>query len=203
MTVGELLTIVLSRLPGPATCSIFEAVREIQGIVFNRLMMRQSLIAHTRTVLTYRVGLPPVVTVPSDFLGLVDLPYVEKGRSLMPAPAAGGGSPAVTLSTPQHFSLVGRELWISPPPAEEVQLWITYYAKPATPTAVTDTLPWSGVFDSVLIDGSVKILGAGLPVVADRSFAAMIQSQVDAVLEAQDAINEQMVADAINAGTLY
>lgn len=198
MTIQQLFESLLPRLPGPALCSIFEAVREVQGIIVNRLLLRRSemLQKDPDAALDYAIDAKSA-SLPADFYSLMHRPFILGETPLSPL---GGGNTASlqTAGTPRFFAVIGRTLKIYPPTAEAVTVQVPYFYKPPILTLLSDELPFWGEFDSVFVEGCAGVLVRGMTVVADRGFVGVIQSQVDAVLEAKDLLAEQQMADAIN-----
>lgn len=198
MTVYEVFQRTLLRLQTPATCSIFEALREVQAIITQRLLQRQSALLKKAEAaeLEFAAG-EGSAPLHRDFLALDGRPFVVGARELKPLAEV----PEMRLQqpgTPRCYEVAGRSLRIYPVPDAPVVVQAPYFYRPPVPTALEDELPFYGEFDGVLVEGCVGVMAQGLSVVADRSFVAVIQSQVDAVLLSQDLLAEQLLADAIN-----
>jgi hypothetical protein len=198
MTVQQILDLALGRLKGPATCGIFDAVREVQGIIVNRLFLRRSdwLRAEEDVVLTFAAG-DNVQRLAFDFIALAGRPYVAGVRALLPL---GGMDPSrfTAPGAPLFFEQWGKTLKVYPTPDVTTAVAVPCYYRPPILTDLSDVLPFGGVFDGVFIEGVMGLLAQGLSVVADAAFVAMIQSQVDAVLDAKAISDEQLMADGIN-----
>jgi hypothetical protein len=198
VTVQELFDIMLPRLSGPAKCTIFEAVREVQGIIVNRLLLRRPQML--KKTYDFEVSFEPgesETPLPSDFRTMDGRPYVAGDGALEPL---GRISPA-RLSTAgkiQYFEQPGRLLRVYPPPQEATTVRVPYIAAPPVLTKLEDALPFRGEFDSVFVEGAAAMASAGLSAVADRGFVATIQSHVDMAIEARNLHDEQQMADDIN-----
>lgn len=200
MTVQEMFDQMLTRLPGPALCSIFEAVREVQGIIVNRLLLKRSelLRKDPDAQLAYAIDAQSAA-LPADYYALEGRPFIA-GTAAM-TPLAGRDTVNMQSSgSPKYYEVVGRNLKIHPPTDTAVTVQVPYFYKPATLTSLAEDLPFYGEFDSVFVEGCADVLSRGLSVVADRGFVGVIQSQVDAVLDAKNILTEQHMADAINDG---
>jgi hypothetical protein len=198
MTVQELFESLLTRLPGPALCSIFEAVREVQGIIVNRLLLRRSemLQADPDAALDYAIGISSA-PLPADYYALTGRPFVVGQTPLTPLDRGNTANLQVP-GTPRFYEVVGRSLKIYPAPDAPLAVQVPYFYRPAILADIAAELPFYGEFDSVFVEGCAGVLSRGLTVVAERGFVGVIQSQVDAVLEAKDLLAEQQMADAIN-----
>ena len=199
MTTQELFDQALSRLSGKQVrCTIFDALREVQGIIASQLLMRRSdlLKAPVPAEIMYVKG-EQSSRLPSNFKALDGRPYLSDGSILAPL---GQISPTALIAPgkPSHYDLANFHLRIYPPPLTTATVRVPYYFKLTTPTSMTDELPFNGEFDGVILEGCVGMMIAGLTIVADRGFVTVVASQVDAVLAARERIAEQALADAIN-----
>lgn len=198
MTVQDLFNQMLPRLAGPAVCSIFDAVRSVQEIVANRLLLRRSeLLASdydAKVTFPQGAGKRPL---PEDFREFSGRPYLAGGKPLEPL----AGRSTETLQgqgTPKYYAVAGQTLSIWPKPEAATVVWVPYFVRPEAPTALSDEIPFAGAFDGVFAEGCAAVLTQGLSAVANPAFVAVIQSQVDAVLDAKDLVSEQLLADSIN-----
>lgn len=193
MTVGDVLHQVLPRLPGPALCTVFEAIREVQSIIAARLVMKRA--AQIKKPYPARMEFDAgqeAAALPRDFRALESRPRLEDGTFL--SPLAG----VVTPGPVRFYEVAGRFLRLHPVPQAPVTVLASYFFRPAAPESLEDELPFYGEFDDVFVNGAAGVLSKGLGVVGDRGFVAMIQSQVDAVLHAGEMLHEQQIADSIN-----
>ena len=198
MKISELFPIVMTRLSGPALCSLFEAVREVQGIIVNRLLAKQSplLVKGVDYELEFLAG-DTGQALPRDFLAFSGRPYVAGETPLAPLGSASSSRMNVA-GTPTAYDLAGRTLRVYPPPAATTTVLVPYFYRPPILALMSDELPFWGEFDAVFIEGCAGVLSRGLAVVADRSFVALIQSQIDTVLQDKELTAEQNLADALN-----
>jgi hypothetical protein len=198
MLLSELLQQVLPRVQGPVLCDLFAAVREVHAVIANRLLLRASdlLQQATEAELTYAVD-AQTASLPDDFRALAERPYIAGEKPLAPLDRRSTEN-LQDAGTPVYYKVLGRTLWIYPPTAAEVTVQVPYFAQVTAPAALTDELPFLGEFDRVYVEGATIVMRSGLAAVAEKTFVAMIQSQVDAVLDARDRLAEQQLADAIN-----
>jgi hypothetical protein len=198
MLISEIFPIVVARLSGPSLCSLFEAVREVQGIIVNRLLAQQSplLVKGVDYELEFLAG-DTGLGLPSDFLAFAGRPYVAGETPLAPLGSASASKMNVP-GKPTCYDLAGRTLRIYPPPNATTTVLVPYFYRPPILSTMEGELPFWGEFDAVFIEGCAGVMVAGLAAVADRAFVAMIQSQVDAVLANKELTAEQNLADALN-----
>jgi hypothetical protein len=199
MTVQEVFNQVLPRLQGPALCTIFEALREVQGIIAGRLLLKRSelLVQDPEAELYFAAG-EQRAELPEDFRALFERPYVSAGAALKPLPGPASAQASLAAGPPKYYQVIGRVLRIFPVTDAAYTVLVPYYGTPPIPESLADELPYYGEFDDVLVEGCVAVLTGGLTVVADRAFVGLIQSQVDALLAAKDMVAEQLMADTIN-----
>lgn len=198
MTVQDLLERTLTRLPGPALCSIFDAVGGVQDIIVNRMLLRRSdmLSKDPPAEITYAVGDDKSV-LPADYVLLSGRPYLPGQTPL--SPLAGRDTAGLQIAgDPRFFSVTGHNLCIYPPTDKAIVLMVPYFFKPPAPSSLADALPFNGEFDSVIIDGCVAVMSHGMAALSERGFVSIIQAQVDGRLDAREMLAEQLIADSIN-----
>ena len=198
MTVIDLMDIVTPRLTGPTACTLFEALREVQAIIANRLLMQRSDMLREELSCSYLAGVSSAA-LDSDFLATSERPYVVGKTPLNPLNRL-DKSGLQTAGEPKYYDIVGKTLWIYPPPDANTTVKVPAFVRPNQLTALTDTLPFFGDLDSVFVEGCVAVLTHGLKVVGDSGFVATIQNLVDQMLLAKNTADEQVMADAINYG---
>jgi hypothetical protein len=196
MTVQEVFDIVILRLPGPALCSIMEAIREVQGIITGRLLLQRSDLLQEDQERDFAAG-EKFTYLDDEFISFYSRPFVTGSRPLTPLgniDTAGLQTPGV----PRYYNLIGKRLSVLPVPDTAVVIQLPTFMRPAVLTRMTEELPFYGEFDAVFIDGAIGVLSRGLSVVSDRNFVTLIQGQVDQQLSAKGLTAEQLEADAIN-----
>lgn len=198
MTVQDVLDAALSKLSGPALCSIFDALNDVQTIVANRLFARQSglLKAYEPYEAEFDAG-EAMCVLSTNFKALDGRPYIQGVGHLEPL----GQTNKATLPTDgraRYYDTAGRALRLYPTPGEAVVVMVPYFFRHAAFSKLEDELPFYGEFDMVLVDGAVAVMQKGRGVLTDRAFLSEIQSQVDQVLHAKDLLDEQQLADTIN-----
>lgn len=197
LTVADVFHRTVSRLQGPALCTIIEAVQAVQEMIVGRLLLRRSeiLIAERDVKISMEAGLPRRV-LPAGFLALSARPYLADGYRL--APLAGREQVRQAEGHPRCYRVVGRQLEVWPIPVEAIDIYVPHYARPQTIESMDDELPFHGLFDSVFIDGCVAVMSMGLVPQGNNQVAAMVQQGVDALLVSKELSAEQLLADSIN-----
>lgn len=203
MTVQDLFNIVIGRLSGQPTCAIYEAVREVTGIITSRILLKKPQMLQTDVTVPLLENASSV-TMDDEFITLAARPYIV-GSAPLSVLYTSDISGLTTPATPRYYQLIHKTLHVYPPAQSTVTIVAPSYMRPAILAYLypglpwqDEELPWQGEFDSVFIDGCVAIMTSGLSVVGNAAFAAMIQSQVDAVLATKDMLDEQLMADSIN-----
>lgn len=117
--------------------------------------------------------------LPSDFGGLMGSPYISgKTWKLTPLPDEDREIfYASTYSTPKHYKVLGTTLKVIPGTGSAITVVGYYYALPATLSAATDSIPWTGQLDDVI--GEYTIEAAKLRPVPEAAMQAIIVSGVD------------------------
>lgn len=199
MTIQGLFDILLPGMTEPARCGILEAVREVQGIIAGRLLLKRSelLLKDPDGTIDYAVDAQSG-SLPADFWGLAQRPYVA-GETPLGSLNNQDTAGLQDSATPKYYKLIGKTtLKVYPPTDTEITLQVPYFFKPPVLTDLANDLPFEAEFDSVFIEGCKGVLTRGLAVVADSGFVSVIQSQVDGVLMAKQQVDEQLLADDIN-----
>lgn len=199
MTIEELMDSTISRVPAP-TCTIFEAVAGVLNIVVNRLLLKRSDLVQDDLLLYFSTG-DSSVPLPREFFSVSDLPRLSGGGSLLPVdPASKTLTSLQTPGTPKYYEQKNKTLYLYPPTNSDGSVIVPAYARPHAPDDLADDLPFYGAFDNVFTEGVVAVLSGGIGTIGDRSFAVVIESQVDLVLAAKSMSDEQALADSINYG---
>lgn len=182
MTVKQLLDAVLPRLSAPAL-SFMEAVNAATAVLFQRLVALEADLVKAPLSLAFTAQ-APVAVLPADFRGLAELPYlVGQDAPLTPyARNARAADDGQTAATPQHYEVLGDSLYLRRPPATDQALKGLYFRWPGEVAALSDTLPYAGVFDPLYREAVPRICQEGYGIVADPAFDLFIAQQVDHLL---------------------
>lgn len=197
MTVQEIFDRVVLSLSEPPRCHLFEALREVQGIVVGRLLARQSSYLRADEPAWLEFGAnEKSAPLPDDFKALDGRPLLNN----KPLAPIGNLSPQSlpTSGQPKFFQLSATTLQLIPVPTVTTTIEVPYFFRPPVLKSFSDSLPFNGEFDQVFSSGARELLIKGVSAVADRGFVTIIQAQVDAVLEGQAQLDEQHIADDIN-----
>lgn len=197
MTVFEVFSRAVPKVSGPALCTIFEAIGAVQDVIVSRLLSQRSdlLVSDFVDSLTFAAG-KKNKQLADDFLGLTDRPYLESGLRLNPL--KGQGDAGTATGPPRYYKVKGQMLSVYPVPTETTVVYVPFFARPEKPTEMDDELPFWGMFDSAFVDAVVPVLSLGVSAAGEAGFRAAIESQVDLVLQAKAAADEQLLADSIN-----
>jgi hypothetical protein len=198
MTVIELMGIVLPRVTGTPTCTLFEALRELLAIISNRLLLARSDLLREELSVNFSSTRANVTLYP-EFQSMSERPYVVGKRPLNPLGRMDKSS-LQTPGEPKYYDMVGKTLWLYPPPDANVTVKIPAFVRPVTLTEMDEDLPFFGDLDTVFVEGCVGLLSLGLGAVADPNFIGLLQNKIDQLLAARNIADEQTQADAINYG---
>jgi hypothetical protein len=195
MTAQELLNIVLPRLAGGGGqeqyLNFLEAVRATADIITKRLWFLRSDLLETDFEALLAAG-EAHVTLGADFLGLVEnsqpwLDYADGTRRVL-TPLPNGIKHTFTESgPPRYYELRGRVLTVFPTTSAATTVKGEQFSAPAAVTALTDNLPFSGIFDPLFVDAVTRIGKDGLALTVNPAFAALMYGQVDQLVHARPA----------------
>jgi hypothetical protein len=167
---------LLPRLTGQQTIMTgLEAVNEAVRVVGLELVRRQSDLAVADLELEFQAG-DNSARLPDGFQGFVNHPAID-GRELTRA----SGTPQAGDGVPDSYQQVADTLFVFPAPGSAVTVTGKYKAMP-TILEADDDMPWMGQFDGLLLDAAARLSVAGLSLLSDASFLAMVDRGVTAVL---------------------
>lgn len=201
MTVEDIFQSVLVRMAGKTAapgCTIFDAVRGVQSIIVNLLLLKRSDLMVQMLEVTFMSG-ETYVSLPAGYASMAQRPYLV-GKGVL-SPLNGPATSELTVpGDPRYYDVIGRNLALFPPPADEAVVNLQAFVRPLAPEAMDDDIPFQGAFDEAYAYGALQIMLEGPGVLSDRGFVAMIETQVNGVLQAKAMADEQLMADAINFG---
>lgn len=189
MTVTELLQQVMPRLaskPADATSMLtfVDAAQAVSDMITRRLWKRRSDLLKTAWTSANLDADTDVcsVSLPSGFLGFVEHPYIS-GYSdyLLPLPE-NSRQIYTDKGHPVYYEITGTTLTLYPPPIIDVVLKGIYFASPTALTALSGTIPFGGLFDSVFRDAVIPVANKGIYLAADPVFEAAVNTHVDGIL---------------------
>ncbi len=100
--------------------------------------------------------------LPADFIGLVDKPYINgKTWQLEPLPSIATKLSYTAAGESKYYEVIGNKFWVYPATSSDITINGPYWQKPAAITTFESTLPYSGIFDDVIIEVLVRYLGEG------------------------------------------
>lgn len=182
MTVLELITGKLARMLAGTVPVLtgLEAVNEAAGVIGRELARRKSDLALQEISLNFAAEAESQ-SLPSGFMGFVGHPVVDDGAELSGLPDLDTalemrGDPG----PPVYYEVLGDQLLLYPEPAESCI--VKAKARIVPVLALSDDLPWLGLFNDLLAVAAVQLSQQGLALLAAPPFLAMIDAGVNAVL---------------------
>lgn len=126
--------------------------------------------------------------LPSDFLGLVDKPFIT-GKQYPLEPLPGQYTKLTYLSstgttntgTPIYYRLQGDKLRIYPATSSDIVIGGDYFKRPTKLAHMDDILPFQGAFDDVLAEYLLRSIGGTLPI-ANAELQQMLWDEVDLIV---------------------
>lgn len=133
---------------------LYPLINKAIRLVGQRLVALQSDIISTEFSLSFLAD-EQSKALPTDFWGMHQPPYdTTKSYHLVPLPnhqtevqLALSGS-----SDPMYYKVRGTTLYVYATPGSATTFKGYYYQRPTTLTKPTDTLPWNGIFDNVIVE---------------------------------------------------
>lgn len=199
MTVFEVFNQVVPKVKGAPLCTIFEAIHAVQNVIVSHLHIKRStlLASDYDDKRVFSTG-KKLSYLPDEFLGLSDRPYLDDDNKTRLIPLKGTANPGTETGAPRNFRIRGKLLEIYPVPTETTAVFVPFYARPPVPEEMDDVLPFWSMFDAVFVDSVVPVLSLGIAASGEMTFRTAIETQVDALLLAQELSDEQQLADSIN-----
>ncbi len=97
-----------------------------------------------------------------------------------------GESGQVASTKPRTFKIFGTSLYVNPKVSGPVIISGAYNAKPASLSAMTDAIPWNGLFDEIFREGVVRIVLKGITIPdADPDFVLFFNREFHTVLNSR------------------
>jgi hypothetical protein len=125
---------------------------------------------------------PILVTLPVDFFGFVERPYIMGTRGVLSPLPKEYRSSIQNPSTPRYYDLRGFGFWLFPTPSADCTVVGQYYQRFPKFTAMTDYIPLAGLLDQVLQEAIMRIGTEGPAVVVDKVFQAVISAHLEQIL---------------------
>ena len=168
MTVQQLFDKILTRLGAapPQTVSFLDAVNDVLEIVGNVLLDCRSDMLRRYGSVTYTTGVS-TANLPVSFWGFIGLPYTsdvtDGTKELAPLVNAMEYDNA-TNGKPEQFELQQSNgvdvLRVYPSPDASYTVKFAYNLRPSV-TAMTDSLPFGGLFDMAIADILIRVGNSG------------------------------------------
>lgn len=169
MTVDELLRATLPRLQGQSNgADILQTVNNVSDLIFTTLVHHQADLACATVEATVLAG-EINTQLPDDFRGLADHPWIADQGVLQPANIETFLTYFEQSGQPRFYRLAGDALQVVPLTDGDVAVHVTYWQYPEAVTALSDSLPYGGMFDLFYIDLAVaRLLGSDISGVMAR-----------------------------------
>ena len=178
MTVTDMTLKITVRVAALAVAPVepaIDAINEAVQFLALKLADRDSDLArssYARNTTRQSSALPP------DFNGFYGKPSIS-GKYLEPLPSDYDlNTPA---GTPQYYEVIEDMLYVYPAPLSQITIAGKYWVFPE-PLMNTDAIPFSGKFDSLLLNMAVKLVVSGYSILSQQQFSIEVERGLDAVL---------------------
>jgi hypothetical protein len=119
--------------------------------------------------------------LPSDFWGLVDLPYLDGQTSpLLPLPSQNVALQYSSAGFPYYYKIKRNNIHIIPHTSAAYTIKGDYFQKPTILTAMTNTLPFNELFDETIWELIIRLFKGGN--VATDALEGHCNRQVDLIV---------------------
>jgi hypothetical protein len=125
---------------------------------------------------------PVSITLPGDFFGFSERPYIQGRRCLLEPLPVEAKATISSPATPLFYELRGNTATLYPIPTENITVMAQYYKKPAKLTALTDGIPFNELFIFAIQEAVIDICQIGVAAVVDKTFTAVLYKQIDEIL---------------------
>jgi hypothetical protein len=175
MTVGELFESLTTRLTEAQTEpaeDIFSAVGIVSDYLATRLFLMESQLLRTVITLNFPTGVSTVF-MPDGILGTIEPPFTiesDKGTdNLTSLPIGSRARQTGETGQPRFYELIGRRFYVYPVPDQTYTVRFEGSKRPDRPTALTDDIPYDGLFDYVFREVVLLVMmnGGGAVATAD------------------------------------
>lgn len=196
MTVEQLAQLVIQRIDGQPQCAVLDAVSEVQRIIVARLFHWRDKSLHATKSLYISAG-QSTASLPDGFLGLRNRPYIVLSGVRITLKQARTSRP-VDPGTPFCYDLSSSQISVFPPVDVGTYLNLDCFLSPAVPATLDDDLLFTGLFDSIFLDGCTRLAQQGRLLLSDAAFLNSLQGHVDGLAKANQLADEQILANDIN-----
>lgn len=105
-------------------------------------------------------------TLPTNFGGLISKPYLSgRQEPLLPLPNIETRLALTGPGLPLYYEIKGNKIHVIPPTSSDYTVNADYQAVPATLTAVTDAMPFYGLFDDAIAEAIMRVYRSGEKVI--------------------------------------
>lgn len=178
MTAQQLFSKIVLRIAAspPQTINFLDAVNDVLELLGSSLMERSSNLLKSSGSVSYTANVS-TANLPAGFWGLIGKPYVSDatiGNTTLEPVENTEDYDHATTNRPATFELTQASgydvLKVYPTPDASYTVKFEYYKKPSI-TAMTDSLPFNGLFDSIIADVLVRTGNSGGWVTIMQEFA--------------------------------
>lgn len=178
MTVLDMIlkvTVKVAALAVTPTESSLDAINEAVRHLALKLADRNSDLARGNySKITSR----QTASLPDDFNGFYGKPHAD-GVHLEQVPAEYDTS--TPAGAPKYYDVVDDTLYLYPTPLAAITITAQYWSLPDALTN-KDAVPYSGRFDSLLLNMATKIAVSGFSVLSQQAFLLEVEQGLDSVL---------------------
>lgn len=172
--------------------SFYNAINVVQDLMVRRLVTIKSELLFSLETSEQIAASGSTCTLPFGFIGFKEKPYISglkyaRLTPLLPETREDFTEP----STPLYFEVTGRTLTVYPPTKTAIYLKLPVYKKPDKITALRVIsppadiyTPFNGLADTMLVDGTLRVLAEGVALLTDPGFIKEINSYVEEILPA-------------------
>jgi hypothetical protein len=186
-TVQDIINSLLPKLAGKpdAATELYEQLNDIIEVISRRLWFHRSdLLKTSKTVNVTNVNTD--FTFDDRFLGFRGLPYelnatgVQQVHQLSPLPEDDEWKYQVP-GVPLFYQLIGSNVTLFPAPSAAYTYVVRYYALPADLVISTDVVPFNGLFDTIIKDMALEMIG-GMFSIVSPVFVQTMNELVDKIV---------------------
>lgn len=178
----------IAKLEASSGISFVDALNVAVEAVFLRLWEKKSDL--TKKKMEVGTDADPF-SMPTDFRGFAEDPYLVGASGnvvhLLPLPSGGARElNGVTGTTPQYYRLTGQKVQLFPGPVVDYDMVGEYFSCPKALT-MESVIPWSDIFNEVIIDAIVEAtkFGGLSGLLANQAFMITMEQSIDRILSSR------------------
>ena len=188
--VRDIIDAIKHRLPDRA--NIYPALNTAVRTISKRLKFHDSSMIKGELSITVTAD-SSSGTVPTDYWGMLERPYVSgEIRTLTPIPNQRTKLLYTDNTTPQWYEIIDRTINLYPGTSSEITLKGAYWKKETQLTKLTDTMPFSEMFDDAIQESLVRTYPTG------ESMGSFIIAAVDEMVPGLEKRSATRITQAVN-----